>query len=156
MLAEETQVPELAYQMQWQLGRLRSRQGDTQGAIASYTEAVQNLQSLRGDLVAISSDVQFSFREEVEPVYRQLVDLLLSEKSNQKNLNSARSLIESLQLAELVNFFRENCLILKSADFVDEKAAIIYTILLDNRLETILSLPGENCVTTPLPRLHNR
>ena len=76
MLAGETQVPELAYPMQWQLGRLLKRQGNTQGAVAAYTEAVQNLQTLRGDLVTISSDVQFSFREEVEPLYHQLADLL--------------------------------------------------------------------------------
>ena len=143
-LAGETQVPELAYPMQWQLGRLLKRQGDTQGAIAAYTEAVQNLQFLRGDLVTISSDVQFSFREEVEPVYRQLADLLLSQdETSQANLYSARSLIESLQLAELVNYFRENCLVIKSADFVDQKAALFYTILLDDRLEIILSLPGQ-------------
>jgi len=47
----------------------------------SYTEAVNNLKSLRSDLVAINPDVQFSFRDEVEPVYRQLVDLK-SEKGS--------------------------------------------------------------------------
>ena len=155
-LAQAINAPDIAYRWQWQLGRLLKSQGDTQGAIAAYTEAVQNLESLRSDLAAISSDVQFNFRERVEPVYRQLVDLLLSgeNETSQSQIEAARSYIESLQIAELVNYFREDCLILKSADFVDQKAAVIYTIILDNRLETILKLPGQglrhySVATTP-------
>ena len=144
-LAQAVNAPEIAYRWQWQLGRLLKSQGNIQEAIAAYTEAVQNLEFLSGDLAAVSSDMRFNFRTEVEPVYRQLVDLLLSEtKTSQSQIESARSTIESLQIAELVNFFQEDCLIVKSADFVDEKAAIIYTILLGDRLETILSLPGQN------------
>ena len=144
-LAQAINAPEIAYRWQWQLGKLLKNQGDTKGAIAAYTEAVQNLEFLRSDLAAVSSDVQFNFRTEVEPVYRQLVDLLLSEtKTSQSRIEFARSAIESLQIAELVNFFQEDCLIVKSADSIDKKAAIIYTILLDNRLEIILKLPGQD------------
>ena len=135
----------LTYHWQWQLGRLQKEIGNTTEAIAAYSEAVNSLDSLRSDLAAVSSDIQFNFREQVEPVYRQLVDLLLSDenKTSQPDIKSARSTIESLQVAELVNYFQEDCLILKSADFIDKKAAIIHTIVLDNRLETILTLPGQ-------------
>ena len=144
-LAQAVNAPEIAYRWQWQLGKLLKSQGDTKGAIAAYTEAVQNLEFLRSDLAAVSSDIRFNFRTEVEPVYRQLVNLLLSQtQTSQSRIESARSAIESLQIAELVNFFQEDCLTVKSADFIDEKAAIIYTILLDNRLEIILSLPGQD------------
>ena len=44
-----------------------------------YADAVDTLQDLRQDLVALSPDVQFSFREQVEPVYRQFVQLLLAD-----------------------------------------------------------------------------
>ena len=143
--AQAANAPEIAYRWQWQLGRLLKSQGDTKGAIAAYTEAVQNLKFLRSDLAAVSSDVRFNFRTQVEPVYRQLVDLLLSEtQTSQAQIEFARSAIESLQIAELVNYFQEDCLIVKSADFIDDKAAIIYTIILDNRLEIILKLPGQN------------
>ena len=46
-------------------------------------------------------------------MFRQLVGLLLEStdtESVQKNLTQARSLFESLQQAELVNFFRETCI----------------------------------------------
>jgi CHAT domain-containing protein/uncharacterized protein HemY len=138
-------IPELAYQWQWQMGRILKSQGNRSDAIAAYTEAVNTLQSLRSDLVAVAPDVQFSFREEVEPVYRQLVDLLLQTQPTQENLSQARNTIESLQLAELDNYFREACLApLEDIDVVDKTAAIIYPIILEDRLEIILSLPGQN------------
>jgi CHAT domain-containing protein len=147
-IAQAVDSPEIAYRWQWQLGRLLREQGNIQDAIAAYTEAVNNLQSLRSDLVAMSSDVQYSFREKVEPVYRQLVELLLqsqgSSEPSQENLAQARRTIESLQLAQLDNYFQEACLDpLEQVDFVDENAAIIYPIILDERLEVVLSLPGE-------------
>jgi CHAT domain-containing protein len=144
-IAQAIDAPELAYQWQWQMGRILNRQGNRQNAIASYTEAINNLQSLRSDLVAINPDVQFSFREEVEPVYRQFVDLLLQAEPNQQDLSQARNTIELLQLAELDNYFREACLApLEAIDVVDPKAAIIYPIILEDRLEVILSLPGQD------------
>ena len=150
-LTQAIRAPEIAYQWQWQMGQLLVQTGDRAGAIASYTEAVNTLQSLRQDLVAINQDVQFSFREKVEPVYRELVNLLLQSSrgevtpASQANLQKARSTIEALQLAELANFFREACLDTQPQpiDRIDPTAAVIYPIILHDRLEVILSLPGQ-------------
>ncbi|HBE17673.1 MAG TPA: hypothetical protein DDW51_08680, partial [Cyanobacteria bacterium UBA11367] len=81
----------------------------------------------------------------VEPVYREFVSLLLASNPSQENLEQARKAIESLQLAELDNFFREACLEgkSKSIDEVDPTAAVIYPIILPERLAVILSLPGK-------------
>lgn len=148
ILAQAIHAPDIAYNWQWQLGRLQRDRGDITGAIATYTEAVKTLQSLRSDLVAINPDVQFSFRESVEPVYRELVSLLLGKSDpepTQKNLALAREAIESLQLAELDNFFKEACLDTKPVqlDSINAQAAVIYPIILTDRLEVILSLPGQ-------------
>lgn len=144
LIAQSINAPDIAYGWQWQLGRLLQAQGETKGAIAAYDTAVSTLESLRGDLVSINPDVQFSFRETVEPVYRQLVSLLLQSKSTPKDLQQARKVIESLQQAELVNFFREDCLSSTpiQIDEVDQKAAVIYPIVLPDRLEVVLSLPN--------------
>jgi CHAT domain-containing protein len=139
-------APELAYLWQWQLGRLYRLQTNPTEAIASYTSAFNILQSLRRDLVTADSDLQFAFRDSVEPVYRELVDLLLQPTApSQENLKLARDAIESLQLAELNNFFREACLDAhpQSIDRLDAKAAVIYGIILPERLAVILSLPGK-------------
>ncbi|MCL1464665.1 CHAT domain-containing protein [Argonema galeatum] len=159
LLAQANNAEDIAYRWQWQLGRLLKAEGRTQDAITAYTEAVITLQSLRSDLATINPDVQFSFRDSVEPVYRQLFDLLLQPppvsppvhegggkgEVSQKNLVQARNVIESLQLAELDNFFREACLdaIPELIDKIDRTAAVIYPVILDDRIEVILSLPQQ-------------
>ncbi|WP_009632123.1 CHAT domain-containing protein [Synechocystis sp. PCC 7509] len=151
VIAQSINAPDIAYRSSWQLGQIFKAQGKLTKAIAAYTESVSLLKSLRNDLVAINPEVQFSFREEVEPVYRELVDLLLSKDNptvTQENLIQARAVIESLQVAQLDNFFREACiegnsiLIDSLADKEDQSAAIIYPIILGDRTEVILKLPN--------------
>lgn len=142
-LGQQINAGDIAYRWQWQLGRVMKEQGKTESAIAAYKEAVGTIKSLRADLAAANPDVQFSFREAVEPIHRQLVGLLV--ESNQKdNLKTARDVIEGLQLVELDNFFREACLNgnLAQVDQVDRKAAVIYPIILENQLAIIASLPN--------------
>jgi CHAT domain-containing protein len=151
--AQVLNAPEIGYRWQWQLGRLLRKQGNLAQAIAAYDVALQTLQSLRFDLVAMNPDVQFSFRESVEPVYRQYVELLLSSGNvaqgdlPQGNLLKARTVIESLQIAEVNNFLREACLEPKESidRVVDQtnEAAVIYPIILADRLEVILTLPQQ-------------
>ncbi|MBR8836425.1 MAG: CHAT domain-containing protein [Stigonema ocellatum SAG 48.90 = DSM 106950] len=155
-IASTFDAPDIAYQYFWQLGRIHKAQGDIKDAIAAYTKAYEALQSLRRDLVALNPEIQFSFRDSVEPVYRELVDLNLQlyassqtkavkDEERQKLLTQARQVMESLQLAELNNFFRETCLEAnaKQIDKIDPTAAVIYPIILPNRLEVILSLPNQ-------------
>jgi CHAT domain-containing protein len=163
LTAQSIDASDIAYLWQWQLGRLLKAQGNNEAAIATYTEAVNTLQALRGDLIAINSGLQFSFRESVEPVYRQLVTLLLSDSQNQSatnrqaRLKQAQTTLESLQLAELVNFFRADCLTPNPVDIakVDRAAAVLYPIILENSLEVILSLPQRPLehYSTPISRL---
>lgn len=140
--AQSINAPELTYQWQWQLGRILKAQNETDKAIESYTQAINNLQSLRSDLVAISSDIQFSFQEKIEPVYRELTALLLQPGASQAYLNQARIVIESLQVAELDNFFRDACLDTQPTqiDTIDPQAAVIYTVVLGDRLEVVAAI----------------
>lgn len=149
-LAQSIQAWDIAYRWQWQLGRLEiKRQQDITKALKNYTAAFDTLQILRKDLRVLTPDIQFNFRDEIEPVYRELVDLLLQSANvetpeiKQVNLKKARTVIESLQLAELNNFFREYCLTAKpqQIDLIDPNAAVIYPVILPNRLEVIVSIP---------------
>lgn len=156
MVAQAIKAGDIGYLWQWQLGYILRIQGDVAGAIANYTEAVNTLKYLRNDLITLNPDVQFSFRDNIEPVYRQLVDLLLQPSStvssksiSQKNLKQARGILETLQLAELENFFREACLkavpeqIDEVVDKTDGTAAVIYPIILAEHLDIILKLPNK-------------
>ncbi|WP_256090796.1 CHAT domain-containing protein [Nostoc sp. KVJ20] len=151
--AQAIQATDVAYQWQWQLGHILKAQGDIKGAIAAYDVATASLQSLRFEINALNSQMQFSFREKVEPVYRQLVELLLQNQGNSEfiknnNLQKARTTIESLQLAELENFLQEACLkprvaIDRVIDKDDSNAAVIYPIILENQLAIVLKLPQQ-------------
>lgn len=145
LIAQEINALDLSARWQWQLGRILTNQGRKTEAILAYKQAVNTLQKLRADLVTYQN-VQFSFTETVEPVYRELVRLLVQEPTNQANLQEARQVIEYLQLAELDNFFREACLKAQPIQIeqIDPSAAVIYPIILADRLAVILALPGAN------------
>ncbi len=151
-LAQSKQAPEIAYRWQWQLGKIYRDRQELDKAILAYQAAVTNLQQLRSDLVALDREIQFSFREQVEPVYREFTELLLVNQSpaqveRASNLKQARDAIEALQIAELDNYFKDACVTAqkRSIDEIDPHAAVIYTMLLPDReaqihLEVILSL----------------
>ena len=175
-LTNKIEAEDIAYQWQWQLGRIYKTQAETnkamqrglgeglspgvspgvymprglphkrlhQEAIASYQQAVENLGKIREDLVAFNPESQYSFRESVEPVYRQLVELLISQPT-QENLIQARNTIESLQMAELENYFRQACLQAQpeQIDEIDPLAATIYPIVTSKKLAVLTSIPGQ-------------
>jgi CHAT domain-containing protein len=155
IIASTLQAPDIAYQFARQLGQIRKERGDIQDSITAYTKSYEALQALRKDLIALNPEVQFSFQNTVEPIYRELVKLDLEyanslkdvgkNEESQKLLVQARNVLESLQVAELNNFFREGCVEEnpKQIDKIDKAAAVVYTILLPNRLEVILSLPEQ-------------
>lgn len=161
LLSQSANANEISYKWQWQLGRIKYREGDRTSAIKAYSSAIDTLQILRNDLVAVSSDLEFSFRENVEPIYRELVSMLLTPNATSTEIKQARDVIEALQLAELDNFFRSACIDSKSVllDQVTEKqdphAAVIYTIILDDRLEIIVKLPQQEIrhYSTPIENL---
>ncbi|HBB34877.1 MAG TPA: hypothetical protein DC064_24615, partial [Cyanobacteria bacterium UBA9273] len=150
---------DITYNLEWQLGRILKGQGDIKGATAAYALAFQNINDYlrRQDLIGINRDVQFFFRDVVEPIHRDYIGLLLQPDKNITNddLTTARNVIESLQLAELENYLSSGCKKQENIDidkFIDEKAqnsAVIYPIIVDYplkkeiRLEIILKLPNK-------------
>ncbi|NES20613.1 MAG: CHAT domain-containing protein [Symploca sp. SIO3E6] len=162
-LLQAQNSPEIAYRWQWQLGQLLKEQGKQQEAIITYSGAYNSLKFLRRDLVAANPDIKFTFRDEVEPIYRELVDLLLQPQGttepSQKNLEQARQVMEALQVAELENFFQSACLdstiqVDRVIEQKDKTAAVLYPILLEDRIEVILKLPGnETLIHYPSTKL---
>lgn len=156
-LAQSLNDDSIIYRWQWQLGQLLAVQGNTEEAIATYQQTLQTLQTLRSDLASVNPEVRFSFREGVEPIYRELVSLLLqSEEAQtvpQENLLQARDVVESLQVAELVNFFRADCVVTTPVeiDQVDASALVVYPIILPDRLEILVSAPGQALQRTTVP-----
>ena len=151
-IAQSIQAQDIAYKWEWQLGHLLEIEHDLPGAIAAYSNAVDLLQLLRNDLIGIQAESRFYFQEQVEPVYRHLVELLLQTQDSSSikldNLQQARTTIESLQLVELENFLQQACLspkveIDRIIDREDATAAVIYPIILQQQLAIILKLPRQ-------------
>ncbi len=171
-LAQPDQNPYLAYQWEWQLARLLQAQGKKEQAIFSYSSAIKTLAKVRNNLLTINSEIQFNFRDNVEPLYRDIVNLLLEEKTSyyhsesplllssnnkqnqnssipQENLQNALNYLKLLQVAELENFL--SCSLLNNQEFsldniVDHQnlqEAVIYPIIFQNQIKIILKLPRQ-------------
>jgi CHAT domain-containing protein/tetratricopeptide (TPR) repeat protein len=159
-LGQSINAGEVTYRWQGQLGRILAKRWRTESqrspellesAIAAYEGAIKTIQTLRADLAVLNPDIQFAFRDEIEPIHREFVMLLLeSSATNPVALSKARDTIESLQLVELDNFFREACLRAtpEQIERVDETAAVIYPILLGQQLSVIVSLPQDSATAS--------
>ncbi|MEM6502357.1 MAG: CHAT domain-containing protein [Cyanobacteria bacterium P01_C01_bin.89] len=141
-IAQSLGADDIAARAALQIGTVRGAQGDQDGAIGAYGQAIQSFQYLRQDLVAIGTDVQFDFRESVEPAYRQLISLLLQPGATTEEIAQARNVIEALQVAELDNFFGDSCLTARpeSIESLDPKAAVLYPIFVDDSLDMIVAI----------------
>jgi CHAT domain-containing protein len=137
-LSPATEYPEIAYRWHRQLGRILNEQGDRTSSLAAYEASFNTIRSLRSDLATTP----------VEPIYREYITLLLQSEPDQKQLNKARDVLESLQVTELDNFFRDPCSPVADEpiiiDDVDKQAAVIYPIILPDRLEVIVSVPEQD------------
>lgn len=148
--AETVNAIDISYRWYEQLGDLHQHLGEKTAAIAAYRGAVNALKSLRKDLVTINPEVQFSFQKDIEPLHRRLVSLLLEgdAQPSQANLKDARAVLESLQVEELNNYLRAACINGQevSVDDIsgDQRVAVIYPIILPDRLGIIANLPGSS------------
>lgn len=137
------------YQWQWQSGRILRAQGKPDEALQAYRLASDTLASVRLD-VAERSDR--GFQRDVAPLYFELADLLLartpllaSNEAIQKNLLDVRNTLEQLKVAEVEDYFEDECAVNKDRPQLEQfagNAAIVYPVLLADRIELLLSLPG--------------
>ncbi len=149
-----TQAPEIRYRWEWQEARLLRAQGKTDEAINAYQRAVNDLQTIRPELVAGYMGRRGDFRKETGQLYLDLADLLLKRAAAhagtpaaQADLHEVLSTVELLKGAELADYFQDDCVAALKAkttgiDSLGEHTAAIYPIILPDRLEILVSLPG--------------
>lgn len=141
------------YLWQWQAGRIFKAQGKASEAVMAYEQAVTTLETIRSDILTANRDVQLDFRDAINPIYRELAQLRLEQASlpsiepmeRTKELSAALRTIDSLKLAELQNYFGNDCVIAlnlnDSADF-SPATAVFSTIILKDRTAILVSLPN--------------
>jgi CHAT domain-containing protein len=150
---------DLAYRWQYQLGRIRAAQGDRDGAIAAYETAAKILKDrLSLDVASSNLSYQFLFNQDAQqPVHKAWMDLLLQTNNpSQENLKQVREISTSLLETQLNSFLHEPCAVISPREvdkIVEEtKTALFYPVILPDRLEVIVKLPG----TTDLQRYQKK
>jgi CHAT domain-containing protein len=145
------------YLWEWQTGRILKRQGKEQEAIAAYDRAVNTLEEIRSDLLNANREVQFDFRDTVDPLYRQLIALRLESGNTApsqpaSNLSLVLKTLDSLRIAELQNYFGDECAITPipsdSANAIaadsaklPEGTAVFNSIILNDRSAIVVRFP---------------
>lgn len=146
ILLEGRSSVDLVYRLEWQLGRIYRQRGNIAAATTAYSQAISSLERVRSNLLFIDPQAQFSFRDRIEPVYREYADLLLTTNDSppsQDNLSKAVKAIDALQIAELENFLGCDISRLVRLDetTIDPQAVQVYPIVLADRLVTIIEIP---------------
>jgi hypothetical protein len=88
--AQSVQAWDIAYQWQQQLGQLYKLSGNLNQATKAYAAAVSSLDQVRGNILSVNVDIQFSFKEKVEPVYQDYLYQNEMKKSRIPNGQSSR------------------------------------------------------------------
>lgn len=155
------------YLWEWQTGRIFQKTGNESKAMEAYERAFQTLEKIRSEILTADRDFQLNFRDVIQPIYRKLAELKL-EKANQvialqqkankqdnkqrnfKNnyFTEARKIIDSLRLAELQNYFGNECILAaikqKQVDeLVGDNTAVFSSIVLQNKAAILLKLPNQ-------------
>ena len=156
LMGRQAAAPDALYRWQWQAGRLLKALGQPKEAIVAYRQAIIAVQSIRPEVSAMIAEEQAgaSFRETVGAVYFELADLLLRDadrdgtpQKREALLREARDTVELFKVAELQDYFQDDCVQTARSqatglEKVSKTAAVIYPIMLQDRLEILVSLPS--------------
>lgn len=146
------------YLWEWQAGRIFKAQAKDVEADNAYKRAIATLEGeggIRNNLAIAVQDLQFNFRDTISPLYREFAQLKLERAQSlptndlnyQKELDSALNAIDSLKLAELRNYFGDDCVFTvfdrdRVDDLETEDTAVFSSIILENRTAIVVSLPN--------------
>ncbi len=152
---QDLRAKDSLYLWEWQTGRILRSEGYESEAIAAYEQSIKTLEDIRSDLLIANQDLQYDFRDTIDPLYRQLVTLRLEREAGQvgqatpvsrDNVTAVLSQLDSLKVAELENYFGDECLVLVGETPVDlvgatSATAVFSTVILDDRTAVLVSFP---------------
>lgn len=148
--ADRAQAPALLARWYHQAGRIASRAGELERAIDLHRRAVGFVEELHPETRARYGGDVPDFRSTVQPYYLALVETLLDAsgaaegEDEQSRLSEARDALERWKAAELRDYFQDECVArlesqARPVDRVAGDAAIVYPILLSDRIEILVS-----------------
>jgi CHAT domain-containing protein len=159
LAAQRAQATHLAFRWEWQAARLFRDLDRADAALAAYRRAVHALRAIRDDLACEYGARGLALRQATAPLYAETIDLVLQEATRaseeparQALLREARGLAEFAKADELRDYFRDECVTALggrtvSLDDLTPRTAVVYPIVLPDRLELLAAVGG---------RLHQR
>ena len=136
-----TFASDAVYQASWELAKLNKRLGDREAALKSYENAIAGLEDVRGDLLSLNQSLQLSFREEVEPIYREYLQILMTV--SQPDFEKILEVSETLQVITLENFLQCGKLSFKPLKEQPNLPAVFHILDLGDRLEVVIRNDGK-------------
>ena len=150
--AQQAGASDALHQWRWQAGRLLNQSGQLADAILAYRQAADTLGPVRHDVATGYGNhlADLSYRQEVGGLYFELADLLLTQaeveidpRKVHQCLLDAQQAVERFKVAELVDYFQDECIDLLQAresrvDKIASGTAVIYVIPLKDRTEILL------------------
>ncbi|MEQ1528767.1 MAG: CHAT domain-containing protein [Methylococcales bacterium] len=162
-IAENNSARDLLMDIEWREGRMQEDLQQSEAALAAYLRAVDHLESIRRDIPVEYDEGVSSFEKNFRPRYLKLADLLLKQSGSNsisgaektQLLRRARNTIELIKRSELDDFLGSRCAMQTVRETsLDQRmfdpgkhtdsekkstSAVVYPILLDDRLEILVS-----------------
>ena len=143
--------PDVTFRLYWRMGRILAARGALEAARTAYRNAAERLESIRQDIPIEYEDGRSSFQETLRPVFMGLADVTLaasrqgSPGDEQSALRAAIHAVELTRQSELQDYLGERCsveAVTGDVEDVPEGTAVLYPLLLANRLELLARFHG--------------
>lgn len=140
-LAQAKRENSLAYQWSWRIAQIHQQRGQRAQAVAAYDTTLQYLDQVRTMLVSANSNLQFNYKESVEPVYHEYLKLLLSSPT--PDIQLVLETKQQLQVAELENYLKCSKLDVTAISQPAQSSQItqVHIFKLGNQIEVIAQTP---------------
>jgi CHAT domain-containing protein len=137
--AQSIRANELAYKWQWELAKLYRQTGKPERALELYEASLKSINQIRDGILQLSVEIQYDFRDKVEPLYREYIGLLFNTPN--PDIEKVVRVNDQLQIAELENYLQ--CSRLKVSSLLDVSATKspdvgMYIIRLPNRYAVVI------------------
>jgi len=148
--AQNEHCPEILYDLYRRRANVLAAAGDVENALRHCELALSTLTPIRSEFFKGYRESDAVFSQKVAPVYSTYMELLfrMAEKDNapakkEKRLKKARAVLDLQRIAELENYYQDECLAPRQAPnsppyFLDDNAVVVYPVPLREKLALLL------------------
>ncbi|MDJ0590005.1 MAG: CHAT domain-containing protein, partial [Pleurocapsa sp. MO_226.B13] len=149
LLAQSNFALDSLFRSQTLSGKIYLQTGQNEKALDNYKGAIASIDAIFAQNIDDDRTSQIlDFKRDLEPVYRETLNLILSNPEvTQNRLDRALIIYDKLQIAQLREYFGDNCLEIVreqviDPDFSQKNTVLINSIILDDQVFLILRKPN--------------